>query len=163
MGTKLPVYSSRTTLYLSNGVEVCPADGCHKRFESAQSIEELSIMYMTSTKCWIALMWNNYRLARTILYTDILSALTNNFLVNHSSLMQRCVEVLKTMTTGTVRSVPYHLVCSGIELETSEATVQEQSQRSLAGSYLLIWPLFVAGGIRTTSAELREWTARTLL
>ena len=111
---------------------------------------------------WISSMWNYYHLSRVIVYTDILSAILNNFSVNHLGLMQRCFEVMKLMTTGTVRSVPYHLGYSRIQRETNETTDLEGHERSLQGTYLLIWPLFVMGGLRTTSAELRAWVAKTL-
>lgn len=111
---------------------------------------------------WIASMWNYYHLARVILYTDILSAILNNFSVDHLDLMQRCFEVMKLMTLGTVRSVPYHLGYSRIQQEANEPTDLEGHERSLQAIYLLIWPFFVMGGLRTTSAELRAWVARTL-
>lgn len=107
---------------------------------------------------WIASMWNNYHMLRIILHTDILSAILNNFSVAHLGLLQRCFEVMKAMTEGIVRSVPYHFG----EPEMSELVGLEQQKQSLAGCYLLIWPLFIMGGLRTTSADLRAWAAKTL-
>ncbi|KAH8819168.1 hypothetical protein F5884DRAFT_864617 [Xylogone sp. PMI_703] len=135
---------------------------------------------------WIASIWNNYRASRILIHETILSSTLSNapspgtpsYLLEN--MIFRSSSVLRDMTTAVCRSVYFHMnSCSqdidtdiDIDIDIAPDLESPRSQRlhptmppnatHMSGTYLLIWPLYMAGLLRTTPVEQRAWLADKL-
>ncbi|KAK5991950.1 hypothetical protein PT974_05344 [Cladobotryum mycophilum] len=114
---------------------------------------------------WVASTWNNYRMVRIVIHESVIIATMAYGLgkekegeLNHSA------KTLTEMANAICHSVPYilgyrhgtlHAVGTGLE-----ASGPYQIPRP--GGYLLLWPLFIAGSLRTTSQAQKRWIVSTL-
>lgn len=142
--------------WLSSTVHITP--------EYRVAIGHLYDEYEVWNDLWIASMWGNYCGSRVMLYHDILKAIMEDsrFTTEHLVLMRRCIETLCMLTRFLICSVPFHLGYTKAHPLRNEVIKIEQSERSLAGGYILIWMIFIMGGLRTTSPEQRKYAANLL-
>jgi hypothetical protein len=112
---------------------------------------------------WIATIWNNYRSARILIHETLMTLVLAGFLACGSTTLDDSIGILSAVTLEICRSVPFHFdpsgVCGGLN------TVQGKNGQefsSCPGGYLLLWPLYMAGMLQTTSKECRKWIADQL-
>jgi hypothetical protein len=111
---------------------------------------------------WTVAVWDNYHNNLTLIWNTLLNAVMNNWSSKYIDLMRLCVQKLTELTESFIRTVPFQLGYTERESSTPQPMGTNIDEHSLAGGYILIWPLFIAGGLRTTSLEQREWLARQL-
>jgi hypothetical protein len=111
---------------------------------------------------WLAVMWNNYRCVRLLIHESIASAATlQTASIAAKKIMQTSTKTLMAMADGVCYSVPYHLGFRYAN-ELKEAAIEGNNERGTPGGYLLLWPLFLSGMLRTTPPRQRYWIASTL-
>ncbi|RFU25537.1 hypothetical protein B7463_g10801, partial [Scytalidium lignicola] len=125
---------------------------------------------------WIAAVWNNYRGSRILIHETILSSAISNpappstppqFIEN---MMNESAGILVEMTVDVCRSVYFHMnSCSrnpspqpSPSMSRPRHPTMPTNSTHMSGSYLLIWPLYMAGLLRTTPGRQRSWLADKL-
>lgn len=114
---------------------------------------------------WIASMWNNYRSARILIHETIFSAIMRSDSKEKMVHLQSSINILREMTAETCRSVEYHMgYCGRFNNDSSHPGFKFNSQKHeiIPGGYLLIWPLYMAGMLPTTTKDQRNWMAEKL-
>ncbi len=107
---------------------------------------------------WIARIYNNYRWAR-ILINELLIVHMAQLRPSSSECIdqqKRSLEIISKMALDICRSVP-----SQFSRHTAEEAKQNQVP-NMAGCFLLLFPLAVAGSAIGVSEELHEWIITTL-
>lgn len=105
---------------------------------------------------WVASMWNNYRVIRILIHETIMSITLKFGSREEKSALQPSIDVLKDMATQVCRSVAFHL---GTYQNRKPANSDPNIHTAIPGGYLLAWPLFLAGMLRTTPREQKAWMA----
>lgn len=121
--------------------------------DASQSIhEDLDSQYEAYPDLWVASMWNNYRVVRILIHETIMSITLKYGTPEQKANLQPSVDLLREMTTQVCRSVAFHL-------GTQQHRKSMASIDAIPGGYLLAWPLFLAGMLRTTPRAQRQWMA----
>ncbi len=108
----------------------------------------------------MASRWNMYRNVRLLIHEAVMSATLRYGTLEDKENLGKSAKVLRDMANGICHSVPYHLGYS-----RSSAGVKESLHADVVpspGGYLILWPLFFSGMLRTACAEQRAWIATTL-
>lgn len=112
---------------------------------------------------WVASMWNNYRSVRLLIHEAIIKATLRYGSTEEKRALQYSGRVLVDMTNDICRSVPYHLEQKQtIRQESSSDSTECMELVATPGGYLLMWPLFLSGMLRTTPRDQRSWTKSKL-
>ncbi|KAI9172720.1 hypothetical protein HJFPF1_02233 [Paramyrothecium foliicola] len=113
---------------------------------------------------WIACIWNCYRNARLLIHESIIAATLRYGTEEQKASLQSSAKVLAAMADGVCHSVAYHL---GDRRADSEAAAINRNttvgnSNPVPGGFLLVWPLFFSGMLRTSPPEQRAWVANTM-
>lgn len=133
-------------------------DGC-------QSIRgDLDTQFEVYPDLWVASMWNNYRTVRILIHETIMSITLKYGTSEDMAALQPSINVLQEMATQVCRSVAFHL---GTYPTRKRANSGLEGQKSvhiaaIPGGYILAWPLYLAGMLRTTPTEQKMWMASQL-
>jgi hypothetical protein len=112
---------------------------------------------------WIACVWNCYRNARLLIHEAIIVATLKNGTEEQKANLQGSATVIAAMANGICHSVAYHLNSwqqSPPADSLGEATPWDSDPSP--GAFLLLWPLFFSGMLRTSPPDQREWVAKTI-
>lgn len=105
---------------------------------------------------WVASVWNSYRSVRLMIHEHIMSTTLKYGLEEDKELLQITTTVLQDMADDVCYSVPFHLG------HQSQIDVEIQDDVAIPGGYLLMWPLFLSGMLRTTPTTQKRWIASKL-
>jgi hypothetical protein len=108
---------------------------------------------------WVESMWNNYRSVRLLIYEHIMSSTLKYGSSNDKSLLQTAKVVLREMADGVCQSVPFHLCCCRDVNQVIQMNATIPKGAAIPGGYLLMWPLYLSGMLRTTPRNQRKWIA----
>ncbi|KAL2205657.1 hypothetical protein CC79DRAFT_1275371 [Sarocladium strictum] len=117
-----------------------------------------------SAKCdiysdpWIACIWNCYRNIRLLIHEAIIVAALKCGTDEHEHQMRASKAVLASMSDGICHSAAYLLRDQPHSTEGLDKSTSSEGHPS-PGGFLLIWPLFFAGMLRTSPTSQREWVA----
>jgi hypothetical protein len=109
-------------------------------------------------------LWNGYRNARLILHEIILkfverseaSPEDDGYIVQHAqNLANRSKAILLELSEEICASVPYHFGAPDHSNGTNSTSYRPD--RGAAGGYILMWPLFIAGGCPYTPPAMQRW------
>jgi len=144
-----------------------PESWAYKSYRSTNSPNSLpnrwTSQYDVYPDLWIASMWNNYRSVRLLIHEAIIKATMKCGLAEEKQETQSSIRVLVDMTNDVCRSVAYHLGYSrNVGQETNSNKAEGTDLLPTPGGYLLMWPLFLSGMLRTTPKDQRRWIATTL-
>ncbi|KAK5997077.1 Pyranose 2-oxidase [Cladobotryum mycophilum] len=106
----------------------------------------------------VATTWNNYRMVRLLIHESFITAAMRHESNQYEDHLQQSAKIMMEMANGICHSVPYTL---GYRPGRQQPEVTEQQQPT-PGACIMLWPLFLAGSLRTTPADQREWIAGTL-
>ena len=109
---------------------------------------------------WIASTWNSYRSVRLLIHEAIIRTTVKYGTDDEKCRLRSSAKILKDMADGVCRSVPYFLNARPNNSQESTATTGQYI--ATPGGYLLMWPLFLSGMLRTTLRSQRQWIASTL-
>ncbi|OAL18144.1 hypothetical protein AYO22_10921 [Fonsecaea multimorphosa] len=137
----------------------CCSDDCsmHSHFEG--------MPFDIYPDLFCASIWNNYRGARILIHEMLLSTAVSLPTTTgiHSKQLHTTINLLHRMNTEICLSVEYHLRPSPeIPLYSSNDHQNGIGTDSIPGGELLLWPLFMAGMLPTTSPERRIWISNHL-
>ncbi|OAP64794.1 hypothetical protein AYL99_00766 [Fonsecaea erecta] len=114
---------------------------------------------------YCASIWNNYRGARILIHETLLSTAVSSPITTEvdSKQLHTTINLLHRMSTGICLSVDYHLRPN---LKTPHYNSNDHQNamgaHSIPGGELLLWPLFMAGALPTTSPERKIWISNHL-
>lgn len=125
---------------------------------------------------WIASVWNNYRGSRIIIHESILAATISTMKTDTltedliKTIMDESVRVLGEMMAGICRSIYFHMSSRSAHAPFLDSYPPSRSSyptipadtTEMSGTYLVIWPLYMAGLLRTTPPDQRSWIADKL-
>lgn len=114
--------------------------------------DDLDSHYEVYPDLWVASMWNNYRMIRILIHETILSITLKYGTPEQKAALQPSIDILREMTTQVCRSVAFHL-------GTHQHRKSKAKDDAILGGYLLAWPLFYAGMLRTTPISQKRWMA----
>lgn len=140
-----------------------PPSWRYKSYRSIRSCSATSSSYDTQydvyPEAWIACVWNSYRNVRLLIHESIVVATLRHGTAAQKANLQASVEVLAAMANGICHSVAYHL---GHGRRAGDKKLELQDGVPAPGGFLLLWPLFFSGMLRTTPRGQREWVAKTI-
>jgi hypothetical protein len=110
--------------------------------------------YDAYTDLWVVVVWNSYRCVRLIIHEAIVKSILASRSTEHQDVLHASILTLREVVDDVCSSVPYLLGCN----TASEDSVPQ----AMPGGYLLVWPLFLAGMMRTTPRAQRDWIAGVL-
>lgn len=124
------------------------------------SVESYKLQYDEYPGLWVASTWNNYRMIRILIHESIMTATMKHGSDKEKRELQHSAKTLTEMTNGICYSVPYILG----DRPNARGASQAENPNIIPkpGGYLLVWPLFLAGALSTTSKDQRIWIARAL-
>ncbi|OAG41507.1 hypothetical protein AYO21_04209 [Fonsecaea monophora] len=114
---------------------------------------------------YVASLWNNYRGARILVHEMLLSTATPTSITAITDDKELCptINLLRQMSTEICLSVDYHLrPIPDDSFPDSIDHLKGIVTASIPGGELLIWPLFMAGMLPTTSPARRMWISDRL-
>ncbi|KAM0260903.1 hypothetical protein ACHAQJ_002523 [Trichoderma viride] len=111
---------------------------------------------------WVATTWNNYRMVRILIHESIMTATIKYGSDEEKKNLQHSVKTLMEMANGICYSVAYILGDRRNRLHSEGTSQAERCDAPKPGGYLLLWPLFLAGSLSTTSKDQRRWMALVL-
>lgn len=106
---------------------------------------------------WIASNWNSYRSTRLMIHEGIITATLKYGSSEEKSNLSESIEVLKKVTTEICSSVAYLLGYRRRGFKVCTAKADSRTGNPTPGGYLILWPLFLAGMLRTTAKPQRAW------
>lgn len=109
---------------------------------------------------WIACIWNCYRNVRLLIHEAIIVAALK-YGTEEQPELRASEAVLATMSDGICHSAAYLLRSQPHGTEGLRQNTCSDGHPS-PGGFLLIWPLFFAGMLRTSSVRQREWVASVI-
>ncbi|POR37839.1 Uncharacterized protein TPAR_01972 [Tolypocladium paradoxum] len=140
-----------------------PASWVYKSYRDLRSTGSLDRgftgWYDMYPDLWIASAWNNYRTVRLLIHETIIKATIKYGAVDENPNLDVSMAVLQTMTRDICNSVICHL--GGPQLHDPTGS-QGGISRAIPGGYMLMWPLFLSGMLRTTPMDQRRWIAAEL-
>ncbi|GJN76691.1 hypothetical protein PLIIFM63780_000178 [Purpureocillium lilacinum] len=137
-----------------------PASWAYKSYCSVRSTrsppsEVFESHYDKYPDLWIASTWNNYRSVRLLIHEAIIAATLKHGSEEEIANLTASMAVLARMARDICNSVAYIM---GRGREGSRSPTPEDGNGSASpGGYLLLWPLFLAGMLRTTRRVQRAW------
>jgi hypothetical protein len=136
--------------YRSLGSEVDPVSSYKLQYDEYQSF-------------WVASTWNNYRMIRILIHESVLTATMKYGSDKEKKELQHRAKTLMEMANGICYSVPY-ILGDRRKIVCPQGTSQAERPNVIPkpGGFLLLWPLFLAGSLSTTSKDQRGWIALTL-
>ncbi|KAJ6438179.1 hypothetical protein O9K51_08770 [Purpureocillium lavendulum] len=108
---------------------------------------------------WVASTWNSYRSVRLLIHEAIITATLKRGTAQEKASLAPSMRVLESMARGVCHSVAYVMGCRR-GAGGSLAPEGGSSGAPTPGGYLLLWPLFLAGMLRTTRRARRARIAR---
>jgi hypothetical protein len=130
-----------------------------------QSVKHhLDSHYEVYSDLWVASMWNNYRVVRILIHENIISITLKYGTSKQISALQSSVKILRDMTNSVCRSVAFHLGFHNTTAQNNSDSVglHMTDGGAIPGGYLLAWPLYLSGMLRTTPREQKLWMASRL-
>jgi hypothetical protein len=121
----------------------------------------LDSYYEVYSDLWVASMWNNYRVVRILIHETIMFITMKYGTPEQISALQFSVKILRDMTNSVCRSVVFHLGFHNSTTPNSSTSVglHMTDNSAIPGGYLLAWPLYLSGMLRTTPREQKLWMA----
>lgn len=107
-----------------------------------------------------ATRWNTYRNVRILIHEAIMSATLRHGTLEETENLGKSAKVLRDMANAICHSVPYHLGYTRSRAHTKDAMHAEAIPSP--GGFLILWPLFFSGMLRTACQEQRVWIATIL-
>lgn len=135
---------------------------------SATQLTSFTSQYDLYPDLYVASVWNSYRSIRLLIHEAIIAATVKLGSSEEKENLGSSMKVLHTMADGVCYSVRYHLVFYQNKTEhkttAAHSSVENDSNQlpPAPGGYLLIWPLFLSGMLRSTPAKQRLWIASVL-
>jgi hypothetical protein len=131
--------------------------------QSKSDVDEFAAQYDVYSDLWVASMWNNYRSARILIHETLMNWTLKYGSIKEKLTLQPSVELLQSMTVDICHSVLYFLgYCrKDSDLKNLEE-IKIKAGTAIPGGYLLMWPLYMAGMLPTTSKNQRKWIASRL-
>ncbi|QYS96902.1 Zn2Cys6 [Trichoderma simmonsii] len=127
------------------------------------SFESHKLQYDKYPGLWVASTWNNYRMIRILIHESKMNAMVKHGSDKHRTDLQHSAKILTEMTNGICYSVAYILGDRPNGLYSKRVHQAERPDvLPKPGGYLLLWPLFLAGSLSTTSRDQRGWIACVL-
>jgi hypothetical protein len=128
--------------------------------DDSHSNEVYGNHYLLYSSIWIAVIWNNYRCART-LANELLRNLASYLLqssntpddqeqASYKNILNTVIKTIHTLSNDVFASAPFFL-----------STATQDTPRALAGN-LILWPLYLASQTSTASDQMRLWVANRL-
>lgn len=112
---------------------------------------------------WVASVWNSYRNVRLLIHESIVVATLQYGTEEQKVNLHSSAKVLSNMANGICHSAAYLLGYKRGDGSTEEARKFECAENEpTPGGFLLLWPLFFSGMLRTTPKEQRQWVAKTI-
>jgi hypothetical protein len=112
---------------------------------------------------WIACVWNSYRNVRLLIHESIMAATLKYGTEEQKANLQSSAKVLVDMANGISHSAAYHLGYQRRDGDAGDARKLGLADNvPTPGGFLLLWPLFFSGMLRTTPKEQRQWVAKTI-
>ncbi|KAF5002559.1 hypothetical protein FDECE_10589 [Fusarium decemcellulare] len=102
-------------------------------------------------------VWNSYRNVRLLIHESIMAATLKYGTDEEKASLQSSAKVLVDMENGICHSTAYHL-----GYQRSDGKLKYLENVPAPGGYLLLWPHFFSGILRTTPKEQRQWVAKTI-
>jgi hypothetical protein len=112
---------------------------------------------------WVASMWNNYRTVRILIHETIMFITLKFGSSTDYAKLDYSTVVLRAMTNEICHTVPFHLGQCVDGIEPHLEPLKSEKTVPVPGAYLIIWPLFLCGMLRTTPSRQRQWIASRLL
>lgn len=129
----------------------------------ADSIGSFKLQYDEYPGFWVASTWNNYRMIRILIHESKLNAMIKYGSGKDKKELQHSAKILTELANGICYSVAYILGDRPNGLYSKGAYQAERPEmQPKPGGFLLLWPLFLAGSLSTTSKDQRSWIARAL-
>lgn len=113
---------------------------------------------------WVASTWDNYRMVRILIHDSIITTTMEYGTDEEKRGLKHSAKILAEMTNGICSSVPYIMGdrCSRRYSRGSLEAARPDLRRAKPGGYTLLWPLFLAGSLKTTPKDQRDWIAVVL-
>lgn len=114
---------------------------------------------------WLATVWNGFRSVRMVIHEAIIKAIVTARATEHQDQLQISIAALKDTVDEVCASVPYLLGHYQRDEKGGITPTTEEPQSvalPLPGGWVLVWPLFQAAMLRTTSQPQRDWIASVL-
>jgi hypothetical protein len=102
-------------------------------------------------------VWNSYRCVRLIIHEAIVKSILAHGSTEYQDLLHASILTLREVVDDVCSSVPYLLGCTP-QYMSPEYSVPP----AMPGGYILVWPLFLAGMMRSTPRAQRDWIAGVL-
>jgi hypothetical protein len=125
-----------------------------------QSFHVWQSRYDVYTDLWIVAVLNSYRCVRLIIHEAIVKSIVAHGSIEYQDLLQASITTLREVVDDMCSSVPYLLGCNPSENPAEHSGAP--GPPPIPGGYVLVWPLFLSGMMRTTPQSQREWIARVL-
>ncbi|KAL7904564.1 hypothetical protein GGI35DRAFT_489681 [Trichoderma velutinum] len=127
------------------------------------SVGSYKLQYDEYPGIWVASTWNNYRMIRILIHESKTNATLKYGSDEDRNDLQHSAKILTEMTNGICYSVAYILGDRPNGLYSKRVHQAEKPDIvPKPGGYLLLWPLFLSGSLRTTSRDQRGWIGRAL-
>ncbi|KAH7137438.1 hypothetical protein B0J13DRAFT_559658 [Dactylonectria estremocensis] len=122
------------------------------------------LQYDTYPDTWVACLWNSYRNVRLLIHESIMAATLKYGTDEQKANLHRSAKVLVNMANGICHSAAYLLGYRRHDGNAEDARKFEglENVPTPGGGFLLLWPLFFSGMLRTTPKEQRQWVAKKI-
>lgn len=112
---------------------------------------------------WVACVWNSYRNVRLLIHESIMVATLKYGTEEQNANLHRSAKVLVNMANGICHSAAYLMGYKRCDSNAESARKFRCAENiPTPGGFLLLWPLFFSGMLRTTPKEQRQWVAKTI-